>query len=236
MYSSRQNALAASRKLPAVALLTDLTRDPELPADTFIRSIHQRCPTLPIIAVVHLTSTDLRALLRIAPIGVEGLIVVGIDQPWQVVQSLLASPAVDASIEAVLAMLRPRCRDDAWPFVMSAVRAVSTPMTVDDWSSRLGIQRTTLLRRFRGIGLPAPTTVLTLGRLLVAAQLVGVHRWTVQQTAAGLHYSSASALRKSLRLHAGIRPREARVADILERVMNAAGTILQYSRAADREA
>jgi AraC-like DNA-binding protein len=234
MYSCRQRALAALGKLPAVALLTDVAPDRELPADAFVRLVHQRFPKLPVVAVVHLTSVDVRALLRIAPIGVEEVIAIGIDSPWQVVQSVLTSPAVDASIEMVLSTLRPRIRDDAWPFVTSVVRGASTPISVNDWSARLGVQRTTLLRRLRAVGLPPPTMMLTLGRLLVAAQLLGVHNWTVKHTAAALQYSSAATLRKSLRHHAGVRPHQTRTSSGLDRVMNAVGAILQISYGAER--
>jgi hypothetical protein len=223
MYSSRDHALTALRRMPAAALLTDLGADRGLPVDAFVRVVRQRSPTLPLVAVVHLTSPDVRALLRIAPIGVEGVIAVGVDSPWMVLQSILTPPAIDASIEAVLAVLRPRVSDHAWPVVAFAVRAAKAPMTVDDWSANLGVQRTTLLRRLHGASLPAPATVLALGRLLVAAYLVGVHRWTVRQPAEALHYSSASALRKSLRLRAGIRPHQTRAVGGIDRLFDAVG-------------
>ena len=113
--------------------LTHVGADRALPADTFVRLVHQQSPTLPVVAIVHLTSADLRALLRIAPIGVEGVIAVGVDSPWSVLQSVLTSPAVEASIETVLTALRPRVTDGAWPFVTSVVRAVKTPVTVDEF-------------------------------------------------------------------------------------------------------
>ena len=223
VYSCRRTALAALRKLPAVALLTDLAPGPALPAEAFVRIVRQRYPTLPVVAIVHLTSADMRALVQIAPVGVDGMIAVGIDSPWPVLRSLLASPVVDASAETVLSALRFRVRDDAWPFLTFVLRAAKTSMTVDDWSASLGIHRTTLLRRLRRVDLLPPATMLTLARLLVAAQLVGGHGWTVERTAATLHFSSASALRKSLRLHAGMCPSETRVVGGIDRVLNAVG-------------
>lgn len=103
VYSSRLRALTALRRLPAVALIIDVAADPALSTDTIVRLVHQRCPTLPVVAAVHLTSANLRALLQIAPIGVDGVIVSGVDSPWSVVQSVLGSPALDTSIETVLA-------------------------------------------------------------------------------------------------------------------------------------
>lgn len=207
-----------------------------MPADAFVRLARQRFPKLPVVAVVHLTSADFRGLLQVAPVGISAVFAIGVDSPSQVLQSVVASPAVDASVEAVLSALRPRVCDAAWPFVTFAVSTASAPTTVEDWSASVGIQRTTLLRRLHGAGLPPPTTVLTLGCLLVAAQLIGVHRWTVTQTASSLHYSSASALRKSLRLHIGVCPHETRSAGGMDRVMNAVGAILQLPGADERPA
>lgn len=225
IHSCRKQALAALRTATPAALLTDVGADRALPPEVFLRLVHQQFPTLPVVAIVHLTSGDLRGLLRIAPVGVDEVIVFGVDSPWQVLQSVLRPPAIEASVETVLAALGPYVRPNGWPFVAFAVRAASTPLTVDDWSARLGMQRTTLLRKLRGVGLPAPTTLLTLGRLLVAEQLLAVHGWTVSQTAAALHDSSASALRKSLRCHTDIRPHQTRTEGGADHVMTAVRTV-----------
>ena len=226
IHSCRKAALAALSHVSASALLTDARPDPSMPADAFVRAVHRRFPTLPIVAVVHITSVDLRALLPIATAGVDDLIVMGADSPWEVIKSVLGAPALEASIETVLRTLRPWIAADAWPFVSFAVRAATRPLTVSDWSAQLGMQRTTLLRKIRALALPAPTALLTLGRLLVAAELVGAHGWTVKQTAETLYYSSASALRKSLRHHAHVRPHQTHTRNGLELVLDAARRIL----------
>lgn len=221
VYSCRRRALAALRRLPAVALLTDLAADSSMPAETFVRLVHQQSPRLPVVAVVHLTNVDLRALLRIAPIGVDGVIAAGVDSPWSVLESVIVSPAIDASVETVLATLRPRVGDRAWAIVPSVVGVSTTPVTVDDWSTSLGVHRTTLRRKLESAGLRGPATTLTLTRLLVAVQLIGVHRWTVENTSAALHYSSAAALRRSLQLHSGVSPHGTRVPGGVDRAMSA---------------
>jgi AraC-like DNA-binding protein len=172
-----------------------------------IRRLRARAPGVEVVALADFQGRSPMDGFTLAQLGVRGMVCVCRDGPDAVVRALdefLGRGPLDEMVAALAEVVPAPVHRWLGPMLVGAADPGSVPAL-----ARLAGQGTarTLGRVLATAGLPTAAEVLAWRRLLHAARLLEDGR-SVAGAAATLEFSSPSALRKSLRQLAGVRPRE----------------------------
>ena len=172
-----------------------------------IRRLRARAPGVEVVALADFHGRPPADGFALAQLGVRGMVCLRRDGPEAVVRVLdefLRRGPLDEMVAALAEVVPPSVHRWLGPVLASAADPGNVPAL-----ARLAGQGTarTLGRALAAAGLPTATELLAWRRLLHAARLLEDGR-SVAGAAATLEFSSPSALRKSLRQLAGVRPAE----------------------------
>ncbi|HEY0014739.1 MAG TPA: helix-turn-helix domain-containing protein [Longimicrobium sp.] len=191
---------------PAAVAFVDPYHDGAFAA-TEIRRLRARAPGVEVVALADFHGRPPTDGFALAQLGVRGIVCVRRDGPDAVVRvldALVRRGPLDEMVAALAEVVPASVHRWLGPMLVSPADPGSVPAL-----ARLAGQGTarTLGRLLAAEGLPAAAELLAWRRLLHAARLLEDGR-SVAGAAAVLEFSSASALRKSLRRVAGLRPAE----------------------------
>jgi len=161
---------------------------------------------VPLVGVVRLGTADRDEIIPAIHAGISHLLLLGVDDPTQVIRRALEATDRQALHDAVLAHLSPHVPHDAWSFVECAVRSADRRTSVAGFARQVGVPSRILNDRLRSARLPAARLLLTWTRLLVAGHLISHHNHTVTQAARVVRYPRALDLRRRMRRLAEVRP------------------------------
>jgi AraC-like DNA-binding protein len=172
-----------------------------------IRRLRARAPGVEVVALADFHGRSPADGFALAQLGVRGMVCLRRDGPDAVVRALeafLRHGPLDEMVGALAEVVPPSVHRWLGPMLVSAAGPGGVPAL-----ARLAGQGTarTLARALAAAGLPTAAELLAWRRLLHAARLLEDGR-SVAGAAAALEFSSPSALRKSLRQLAGVRPAE----------------------------
>jgi AraC-like DNA-binding protein len=172
-----------------------------------MRRLRERAPTLEVVALADFTRCVPADAFSLAMLGVRDIVcTTEPDAPARVAAALAAhlnQGAMETLVQALASAVPPPLHRWLGPFLLSARGAA----TVSELARAALCSPRTLRRTLRRAGLPTPEELLAWRRLLHAARLLDDGR-SADGVARTLGFSSGSALRKSLRRHTGLRPRE----------------------------
>ncbi|HYJ80378.1 MAG TPA: helix-turn-helix domain-containing protein [Longimicrobiaceae bacterium] len=172
-----------------------------------LRRLGERFPRTAVVAYADFAARPASDAFTLALLGVRAVLALdGGDHPAALRQCLtdhLNAAPLDAVAARLAEAAPPRLRHS----LQAVVRSAGAPATVAGFAALARCSPRTLRRALRAAGLPAPEQLLAWRRLLHAARLLEDGR-SADSVARTLDFSSGSALRKSLRLATGLRPRE----------------------------
>lgn len=172
-----------------------------------IRWLRERAPALEVVALADFTRCPPADAFSLAVLGAREIIcTTEPDAPARVASALAAhlnQGAMESVVQALACDVPPQLHRWLGPFLLSARGAG----TVSELARAALCSPRTLRRTLRGADLPAPEELLAWRRLLHAARLLDDGR-SANGVARTLGFSSGSALRKCLKRHTGLRPRE----------------------------
>lgn len=172
-----------------------------------LRRLRERCLRTAVVAYADFAARPAADAFTLAMLGVRAVIAPGSGDDPTSLRQCLADHLNAAPLDALAARLAPNAPPRLRECLRAVVSSTGAPATVEQFASLARCSPRTLRRALRAAGLPAPEQFLSWRRLLHAARLLEDGR-SADSVARTLDYSSGSALRKSLRLATGLRPRE----------------------------
>jgi AraC-like DNA-binding protein len=172
-----------------------------------LRRLGDRFPRTAVVAYGDFEARPAADVFTLAVLGVRAVLSVGRgDDPAAIVRCL-TDHLNAAPLDALAARLAAAAPAGLRHCLQAVVRSTGAPATVEQFAALARCSPRTLQRTLRAAGLPAPEQFLAWRRLLHAARLLEDGR-SADSVARALDFSSGSALRKSLRLATGLRPRD----------------------------
>jgi AraC-like DNA-binding protein len=172
-----------------------------------IRRLREGAPAVEVVALADFTRCPPADAFRLAVLGVREIVCTADrDAAARVAAALgtyLNRGPMEAMVQSLADHVPPPVHRWLAPFLLSPRGGATVPTLA---RAALCSPRT-LRRTLRGAGLPPPEELLAWRRLLHAARLLDDGR-SADGVARALDFSSGSALRKSLKRHTGLRPRE----------------------------
>lgn len=175
-----------------------------------LRRLRARAPGLELVAYADFAARPAADAFALAGLGVRAVISAAGEGDAALLRQALARHLNAAPCDAVLARitqrLPPRLRERLEPVLCAG----ETPASAAALAAAARCSPRTLRRVLRAAGLPPADELLAWHRLLHAARLLDDPHRTADGVARTLGYSSGSALRRTLKRLAGVRPRELR--------------------------
>lgn len=143
-------------------------------------------------------------LFRLGRLGVDAVLMAGYDDSPGAIRRATDSALASALSSSIATRLEGRIDPLGILAIRWAVENARDSPDVAGLAAGLGLSLRLLNDRLRGRGLPSAARILLWGRLLRAAGMMGGSGARMESVAWKLGYSSASALRRALRKHAGL--------------------------------
>lgn len=174
-----------------------------------VRQLRTRFPRLTLIAYVTATPQRARDLFDAGRAGLDGLLLVDLDDSPQAVRSVVEQAearGVAALLRHRLARMDPVARDT----ILIVVTRAHLRLTSHRLAETLSVTKGTLLDRLRSERLPAPQKLIGWGRLIVAGQMLDDPKRSADGIARALDFPSGSAFRNMCQRYVGATPLEIR--------------------------
>jgi len=197
-------AAVCGRWRPSVVVV-DLRDARGARTDALVRSVRARFPSLPILGCCSLSPRAARDLIAAARAGLDDVVLIGVDDPAQVLHAALRRAAARELRSRVLAQLVPLLSPAVRPGVHYCVEHANRALTVEQLARAFRTTRRTLVRRFTAAGLPAPAQVIGWCRALAAVEALRGSSRSVEWIANANGFPSPSALHNLLRRYTGMR-------------------------------
>lgn len=178
-----------------------------------IERIRAFFPSLPLVAYTALAPETAAVLLGLGRLGVRRALFMRFDDDPARLRAVLREEWALSAPHQVLAALRPALAelpDRVWLALEDAVQAPGE-RGVAELARRAHLGRRTCERLFARSGLPAPSKVLQMARVLYAHRLLLDPGFTVDDVALKLGYTRARALQAQIRALFGCTAGEARL-------------------------
>lgn len=172
-----------------------------------LRRLRERAPGVELVALADFTRSPADDAFRLALLGVRGLVCAGRDEGPAALVACMREHLNAGPLEELVGDLAAVVPSPIHRWLAPALRSYEVPLTVPALARAAGCSPRTLRRAVRAAGLPTPEQLLAWRRLLHAARLLDDGR-SANSVAHALHFSSGSALRKSLKGVTGLCPRE----------------------------
>lgn len=171
-------------------------------------------PSLPLILYGELSPTIARILLRLGNAGIREAVIAGHDDHPDRLRDLLVAEATRAvSGELVSAILRSLewCPGELRWAIETIIREPGAIQSVQDLADRARMDRRTCGRWFVRAGLPPPSVMLMVLRVLYAHRLLQDPGYTVEDVASKLGYAQTRTLAQNVKEVLGVTPGELRL-------------------------
>lgn len=195
-----------------------------------VRTIRQRHPLLPVVAIVRTdVSSDVREIVLAVRAGMND-VVVDREDAWDVVRALVRRGRLDCGAMTVIRAVSKYMPSHARPLVEQYFWSVSPRLNVQQVAAVFGVSRRTLAREHERYGLPQPSTLVAWSRILVAACLLGTPQHSIEKTARLVGFASASALSRATQRYASVRPSDLRRRNAFELLLRRFGSAMKRPR------
>lgn len=223
-------AACAAATGPIVAL-ADLRDADGIPVAPSIGVLKQRAPGLPIIVLCPFgneASSDVRAA---AQAGVDELLFGDLDESPHALRTAVARATRVSGAFMICGRLLPRVPRGISQMIEFALYYPREASRVAAVATALGVHRKTLVERCARAGAPPPGIVIQWARVVLAAYLIRSRPGSVELTALELEFSSATALRNTIKRYSGLTPSDLRQPDGFSRVLELCVVALHARRA-----
>lgn len=179
-----------------------------------IERIRVLFPSLPLIVYSELSPTIARILLKLGGAGIKEAVMAGYDDHPARLGELLANEATRAvSGELVSTILKTLewCPGELRWAIETIIQEPGSVRSVQDLADHARMDRRTCGRWFLRAGLPPPSVILTVLRVLYAHRLLQDPGYTVEDVASKLGYSQTRTLAQNVREVFGLTPGELRI-------------------------
>lgn len=197
-----------------------------------VRRIRDEFPSIPVVLYCALTSETSRDVLLFARAGVDQLVVQGVDDLRTPLRGAVQAAMDQVSAKQFLADLEALVPPNIVPFLRYCLEHARRDLTVEEVALALGVHRKTLVDRLKAANLPAPSSIISWCRILIAARILEDPGRTVEQVALLMDFPSASSLRNMVKRYTGLRVAEVRqnggvrcVLHALKRELSAAAAV-----------
>jgi D-alanyl-D-alanine carboxypeptidase/D-alanyl-D-alanine-endopeptidase (penicillin-binding protein 4) len=174
------------------------------------RMLHRLCELrdrIPDMAlIVFVGSGSARAAYDLGAVGVDGVLT-GEGTPASMRADVDRALSV-ARARCVHRLLSARLPEDGAAALAWAVEHAGPETSVERMAAGLGCSPAGLRERLSAAGLPAPGRILVWGRMIQAGARLADDGRRVEDVAFSLGYSTATALGRALKVHAGLTPAE----------------------------
>jgi AraC-like DNA-binding protein len=157
-----------------------------------------------------LTPEAARALILLAHVGVQEVILRGYDDPATWFRKCSYELSRASGPLPIMEYMAARLPTAVLPFVEYCLLHAEDPPSVASAASALGVHRRTLVHRLSMAGFPTPRLVLSWCRLFVALDHVERLNRSVEDIAHTLHFGSRAALRRMCMRYTGLTLAELR--------------------------
>jgi AraC-like DNA-binding protein len=179
-----------------------------------IERIRVLFPSLPVILYGELSPKIARVLLKLGNIGINEAVMAGYDDHPAKLGDLLVAEATRAiSGELVSTILKSLewCPGQLRWAIETIIREPGAVLSVQDLADRARMDRRTCGRWFVRAGLPPPSVMLMVLRVLYAHRLLQDPGYTVEDVASKLGYSQTRTLAQNVKEVFGVTPGELRI-------------------------
>jgi len=180
-----------------------------------IERIRVLFPSLPVILYSELSPAIARILLKLGNVGITEAVLAGYDDhPARLADLLVAEATRTVSGELVSAILKSLqwCPGQLRWAIETIIREPSSVQSVQDLADRARMDRRTCGRWFVRAGLPPPSIMLMVMRVLYAHRLLQDPGYTIENVASKLGYSQTRTLAQNVKEVFGLTPGELRIA------------------------
>jgi AraC-like DNA-binding protein len=205
----REFADAIERERPH-AVICEFSNQMSAGTAAAVRELRERRPTLPMIGYCRAEAQASQHLMVAARAGVSALALRGLDDVGLMLDEVLVEAegaCVADDVERTLAGRLPALVCEALDFCIRRARELPDVAQV---AAALRLPRRTLGHRLMRLGVPPAASLISWGRLFMAAELLMDQARSVDDVALALGFASGSALRGMLRRYAGVTPRALR--------------------------
>ena len=197
---------AAARASPGVALV-DPYHGGALAAAELGR-LRERFPRLEVVAYADFAGRPAHEVFTLALLGVRAVVSLGDGDSPAALRRCLGEHLNATALDELVGRLGETVPARVMAWLGPVLRSPATPATAAELARLARCSPRTLRRTLAAAGLPPAERLLAWRRLLHAVRLMEDPHRSVDSVARALDYSSPSALRKSLRALAGMRPTE----------------------------
>jgi len=191
-----------------------------LACDALVASVRLALPSCAVLGYTQVRPGCSADILALAKAGVHGLALGMIDDFRVVLSAALQSSVRTVLAEMVLRELQCDVEVGVKKIVRFCLTSEEVP-TVEQMALALCVHRRTLVNRLRAARLPGPQELAGWCRLLLAARLLEDAGRSTERVAFAVGYSSANALRNTLRRYTSLTPRQVRESGGLDCVLSA---------------
>ena len=180
-----------------------------------IERIRVLFPSLPLIVYSGLSPTIARILLRLGNVGIREAVIAGHDDhPARLGDLLVEEATRSVSGELVSGIMKSLewCPGQLRWAIETIIREPGSVQSVQDLADRARMDRRTCGRWFVRAGLPPPSVMLMVLRVLYAHRLLQDPGYTVEDVASKLGYAQTRTLAQNVKEVFGLTPGELRVA------------------------
>lgn len=179
--TTRKDLLDVLGRSDTAALVCQIQDRRHQSAAPLIRTIRQRHPLLPIVAIVRPdVSGDTREIVPAVRAGLND-VVVDRERAWDVIRPLIGRGRLDCGTMTVIRAVSRYVPSDARLLVEQYFWSVSPRLNVQQMAAALGVSRKTLAREHEHYGLPQPSRLIAWSRILVAGCLLGTPKHSVER-------------------------------------------------------
>jgi AraC-like DNA-binding protein len=192
-------AKLATRTVEAV--LVETTPTPPLDRVGLVKLIRRRFPTVPVIMVTRMSPEDVRRLIEFGRAGATTVVILGLDDFWEVVRHCFYDAKTVESI--VLKELSRVVPDSLNELATVFVRNVRQGWGVTGLAIAMGQSTKTVERRFKAGSINSPSQALAWLRVTIAAYYLEHTEMTTDDIRHRVGIGSAATLRRHVRALTG---------------------------------
>ena len=174
-----------------------------------VRRVRARYASVSLVGYVMLLPERTRDLFDLGRAGVEGLLLADVDDRPRVIRSIVERAEARGAAEDLRRHVAPHSvivRDA----VMVSVTRAHEHLTGKRLAEVVGTSRRTLSAELERAGFPAPSKLVTWGRLIVAGQMLTDRERSADAIARALAFPSGSSFRNACQRYLRLRPTEIR--------------------------